>query len=888
MRRFLSVFTGLFSLLSLFAQVDPYSPDPNPAPKLPGYKLTWSDEFNYTGKPSSSNWSFENGFVRNEEHQWYQSDNANVANGALQIVGRRESFKNPNYQAGSTDWKKNREYVQYTSSAIHSRGKKSFKYGRFEIRAKIPAVTGAWPAIWTLGDWGEWPENGEIDIMEYYGDGILANAAWGSNTRWQGTWDSSKTPMSYFKGKDANWVNKYHVWVMDWTPEFIKLYLDGELLNTIETAKTKNVDGSNPFTSRNHYVLLNLALGGVNGGDPSKPNYPITYFVDYVRIYQTDANYSDCFNPLDAANNLSPDPTCDNILPGGSGDRVRNRNLMKVYCGPYCGEIKGGTYAQSIAWTPNKSYRVRAMVYPNGDDVVLGVNGLGEGKDYHHEVSGNLQEWQLVDFVFTAPATAGEGGGVFLSGASGSLIDNIEIYETEEAFLQVTRSQLNFNLTNDLLYFNITANQLTENLKLFPPSGITLSKTEITPEEARQGVTISASYNKSTTIIGQNLLIYNSQYNHTIFVTGELKSTTANLIEDWDANGATGTGSEPNTYGWIANGTVGWKTANATSDVRYTDQTAAGSYTYKGEKWAGRVLHLRWDGGVAPGNCFAYPVKLQAGKQYALTGLFAWQANGSSYSIYSIGINSDPNNKGTSYAAYHKTIMSADKFKLFDFIQHFSVPADGTYYVTFDNSGTIMGAVADLQVREGIQYPAELTILPSNVTFSELNKTNIIALQGKYLKEDIQVKLPEGVSLDRPFVSADDINSGVVTLKAEFDGSRTFRNELIEFNYEGVSKSIVANGDQFDGTSLDTPEQAKLTLNAYFRGDELVFDFHQPTAGTANFELYNLQGILLVQHSAHYDTGDQTLVVNHALPAGQYIVRMRVGNDLQVDKLSRF
>ena len=72
----------------LFAQVDPYSPDPNPPAVLPGYKLSWSDEFNYTGKPSSTNWSYETGFVRNEEHQWYQSDNANVSNGTSVSVAK--------------------------------------------------------------------------------------------------------------------------------------------------------------------------------------------------------------------------------------------------------------------------------------------------------------------------------------------------------------------------------------------------------------------------------------------------------------------------------------------------------------------------------------------------------------------------------------------------------------------------------------------------------------------------------------------------------------------------------------------------------------------------------------------------------------------------------
>ena len=116
MRKFHLLLILVLFQFHISAQVDPYSPDPNPPAILPGYKLSWSDEFNYTGKPSSANWSYETGFVRNEEHQWYQSDNANVSNGTLQITGRKERVKNPNYQSGSSDWKKNREYAEALKS----------------------------------------------------------------------------------------------------------------------------------------------------------------------------------------------------------------------------------------------------------------------------------------------------------------------------------------------------------------------------------------------------------------------------------------------------------------------------------------------------------------------------------------------------------------------------------------------------------------------------------------------------------------------------------------------------------------------------------------------------------------------------------------------------
>lgn len=257
-----------------------------------GYKLVWNDEFNNEGQPDPKNWSYETGFARNEELQWYQQDNAFCKNGVLTITGRKEQIKNPEYDASSNDWRKNREYAEYTSSSIKTESKKEFQYGRFEIRAKIPTARGSWPAIWTLGKSMEWPSNGEIDIMEFYRikdiPHILANAAWGTDRQFNANWKSSATPFSHFLDKDPDWENKFHVWRMDWDEKYIRLYLDDELLNEVSLEETYN--GSlgkkkNPFRQP-HYLLLNLAIGGMHGGTPDNAAFPLTYEIDYVRIYQ--------------------------------------------------------------------------------------------------------------------------------------------------------------------------------------------------------------------------------------------------------------------------------------------------------------------------------------------------------------------------------------------------------------------------------------------------------------------------------------------------------------------------------------------------------------------------------------------------------------------------
>lgn len=254
-----------------------------------GYELVWADEFETEGRPDPKSWVFETGFMRNHELQWYQAENAFCEKGVLVIEGRRETKPNPFFEKGSPDWRKGRAEVKYTSACVTTNGLRSWQYGRFEVRARIKAEAGLWPAIWFLGVEGKWPANGEIDLMEFYAGDILANACWMSKGGWKPKWDTGKKPVASFG--DPEWDSKFHIWLMDWDEERIILSVDGITLNTIDLTKTVNPEGhgpSNPF-HQPHYLLLNLAIGGTNGGDPTKTTFPTRYEIDYVRVYQRKA-----------------------------------------------------------------------------------------------------------------------------------------------------------------------------------------------------------------------------------------------------------------------------------------------------------------------------------------------------------------------------------------------------------------------------------------------------------------------------------------------------------------------------------------------------------------------------------------------------------------------
>ncbi len=269
--------------------IDDTKPDFSKPKQIEGMKLVWNDEFNEDGKPNPAYWRYETGFVRNEELQWYKAENAHCKGGVLLIEGRRVNLPNPDFVAQSNNWKTNRPTINFTSASIQTREHKEWQFGTFIIRAKIDTTLGAWPAIWTLGNSGRWPSNGEIDIMEFYRiksvPTILGNVAWGTTQQYVAKWDDAKVPLTHFTEKNKNWSKQFHIWRMDWNKDHIKLYLDDELINSTALTETINPDGKNPFLQP-HYLLLNLAIGGKNGGQPSETTQLISYEIDYVRVYQ--------------------------------------------------------------------------------------------------------------------------------------------------------------------------------------------------------------------------------------------------------------------------------------------------------------------------------------------------------------------------------------------------------------------------------------------------------------------------------------------------------------------------------------------------------------------------------------------------------------------------
>lgn len=242
------------------------------------YELIWSDEFEYEGLPDSSKWSYDVGDGcpdlcgwGNNELQYYTEDrlkNARVENGNLIIEAHNENYKSRDY----------------TSARLLTRNRDAWKYGRFEIRAKLPSGKGTWPAIWMLPEsweYGGWPESGEIDIMEHVGhepERVYATVHTEAYNHVLGTQDTDTMQVS-----DAE--QNFHIYTLEWTPQTISWYIDGEQYSRFnnEYATYKEWPFDRPF-----HLILNIAVGGNWGGAQGVDEniWPQQMVVDYVRVYQ--------------------------------------------------------------------------------------------------------------------------------------------------------------------------------------------------------------------------------------------------------------------------------------------------------------------------------------------------------------------------------------------------------------------------------------------------------------------------------------------------------------------------------------------------------------------------------------------------------------------------
>lgn len=229
----------------------------------------WADEFNINGAPDPSKWTFEIGggdWGNNELEYYTNGNNVIIDNGALKITAKKESFGGRNY----------------TSSRMITKNKADWKYGRFEIKAKIPRGIGTWPAIWLLATdnvYGGWPNSGEIDIMEHVGfdqDKIHFTV---HNKTYNGG-----------NGKGAALIvpgasDAFHVYRCDWTPAGIRGFIDEQ--EYFEYSNPNSGSDTWPYDQR-FFMILNVAVGGNWGGQQGvdDASFPATMEIDYIKVYK--------------------------------------------------------------------------------------------------------------------------------------------------------------------------------------------------------------------------------------------------------------------------------------------------------------------------------------------------------------------------------------------------------------------------------------------------------------------------------------------------------------------------------------------------------------------------------------------------------------------------
>lgn len=241
-----------------------------------GWHLVWSDEFNGAGLVDEATWNYEKGFVRNQEAQYYtekRAENVVMRDGNLVITARKEDFK----EDGKAS--------KYTSGSIKTKGKRSFHYGRIEVRAKLPVGQGNWPAIWMMGVDKGWPHCGEIDIMEHVwaqSNTVHATVHWSDPVN--GKKDRNGHTSKGSKLKDQKPYAEFHIYAVDWNEKQMTFFYDDTRYFTYDIDLAgKGPD--NPFR-KPHYLLINLAIGGSWGGKIDDAIFPCEYLIDYVRYYQ--------------------------------------------------------------------------------------------------------------------------------------------------------------------------------------------------------------------------------------------------------------------------------------------------------------------------------------------------------------------------------------------------------------------------------------------------------------------------------------------------------------------------------------------------------------------------------------------------------------------------
>jgi beta-glucanase (GH16 family) len=248
-------------------------------PAVPGWQLVWSEEFNAAdgSAPDPSKWTLETGGGGwgNQELEYYTSrlQNAQIQNGSLVITALQETYTGPD---GVTR--------NYTSARLKTQSHFSQAYGRFEARIQVPFGQGLWPAFWMLGDNIDqvgWPDCGEIDIMENIGK----EPAIAHGTIHGPGYSGAAGITAAFTLPSGRFADGFHNFAVEWEPNVIRFYVDGQLYATRTPADLPA--GTKWVYDHPFFILLNVAVGGSFPGSPdSTTTFPQTMRVDYVRVYR--------------------------------------------------------------------------------------------------------------------------------------------------------------------------------------------------------------------------------------------------------------------------------------------------------------------------------------------------------------------------------------------------------------------------------------------------------------------------------------------------------------------------------------------------------------------------------------------------------------------------
>ncbi len=346
-----------------------------------------------------------------------------------------------------------------------------------------------------------------------------------------------------------------------------------------------------------------------------------------------------------------------------------------------------------------------------------------------------------------------------------------------------------------------------EDIAVTAPEGITLDRSVIELWEVTCGGTaeVVVTYT-GTTAIDDSIVITCGDLRQVVQIKARPEVTGGNLIEYWSGDGFTGAGSEPNNFAWIGSNVTSWGKAND-AGIRYQDKVYGTSdYKYfNEEKFVGRIFFSRWDGqgGSDKTTVYAYPVKLKAGHSYTFSGFYAWNSNAVDDGVaaeFKIDINASADATGVSLAdnTYSIEDVSTARLVLNEMYLDFTPTSDGIYYLTVRNGNekAILGALADLSIIDNAA-PSITTSVMNYLAFTsnyqERTPSHSFTVMGSNLSENVTLKAPKGITLDKTSLTAAEVNAGA-TVTATYNGGASISSGVIEITSGSVSTKVRVYG----------------------------------------------------------------------------------------------